>query len=249
MKIAVSHTTHVVQMVRHSASSAATSAQVGVFGPSAAVREFGAFDWHSRYQLTLSTASVAGRTKNRPRSRGWSPGQGLPPGQGGQAGSRSLRATGRRAAGRRRAPPSTSRSTQAGSDQSGAHPGRGARRSRTVLVELAGASPAAPDGPGLPGCLPWSGEACRSWCRVAAGGLVGWRVSWVRAWPPGFSGVAPGLAVPRPPGRCGSLSRVSWPGGRARVARSPALPRGARSPSGWCSRSGASQCSAPHREV
>ena len=79
--------------------------------------------------------------------------------------------------------------------------------------------PAAPDGPGLPGRLPWSGEASWSWRRVAAGCLVGWRVSWVRAWLPGFPWFAPGLAVPPPPGRCGSRSRLSWPGGRARVAR------------------------------
>ncbi len=44
---------------------------------------------------------------------------------------------------------------------------------------------AAPNGLGLPGYLPWSGEAVWSWCRVAAGGLVGWRVSWVRPGPPG----------------------------------------------------------------
>ena len=105
----------------------------------------------------------------------------------------------------------------------------------TVPIDLAGHSPgqpAAPNGPGLPGCLPWSGEAGRSWCRVAAGGLVGWRVSWVRSWPPGWSGVAPGLTVPPPPGRSGSLSRGAWPGAPDRVARSPALPRGDRSPSG-----------------
>src|SRR5258708_27454858 len=99
------------------------------------------------------------------------------------------------------------------------------------LAEIAGDGPgypAAPHGPGSPGCLPWSGEVSWSWCRVAAGGLVGWRVSWVRARSPGWSGVAPGLAVPPPSGRAGSLSRGAWPGGRVRVARSPALPRGAR---------------------
>jgi len=41
-----------------------------------------------------------------------------------------------------------------------------------------------------------------------------------------------GLAAPRPPGRCGFLPRGAWPGGRVRVARSPALPRGGRSLSG-----------------
>ena len=85
------------------------------------------------------------------------------------------------------------------------------------------------------GCLVARRDPVRlswSWCQVAAGGLVGWRASLVRAWLPVWSWVAPGLAVPPPPGRAGSLSRVSWPGGRARVARSPALPRGARSPSG-----------------
>ena len=98
------------------------------------------------------------------------------------------------------------------------------------IVLPGGRSRTVPDGPGLPGCPPWSGEVCRSWCRVAAGDLAGWRVSFVRAWVPVWSGVAPGLAVPPPPGRAGSRSRVSWPGGRARAARSPALPRGARSP-------------------
>ena len=119
---------------------------------------------------------------------------------------------------------------------------------RTVPIELAGHSPgwpAAPDGPGLPGRLPWSGEAGRSWCRVAAGGLVGWRASWVRTWLPGWSGVAPGLAVPPPPGRCGSLSRGAWPGGRARVARSPALPRGARSSSGGAPAAGRASARPP----
>ena len=88
----------------------------------------------------------------------------------------------------------------------------------------------------------------------APGGCRGSRavaVSWVRAEPSGWSGVAPGLAASSPPGRCGSLSRVSWPGSRARVSRSPARLRGDRScrgdavsvgaasaprPSGWCRR-------------
>src|SRR5580693_3989254 len=71
------------------------------------------------------------------------------------------------------------------------------------LIEIAGDGPgypAGPDGLGPPGHSPWSGEAAWSWCRVAAGGLVGWRVSWVRVLPPGFSWSAPGLAVPPPPG-------------------------------------------------
>lgn len=43
-KMAVSHTPELVQMDRHPASSAQTSAQTGVEGPSSAVREFGDFD-------------------------------------------------------------------------------------------------------------------------------------------------------------------------------------------------------------
>ena len=58
MKIAVSHTPELVHIDRQPASPAATSAQTGVCGPSAAVREFGAFDWHGRYQLTLSMMSI-----------------------------------------------------------------------------------------------------------------------------------------------------------------------------------------------
>jgi hypothetical protein len=84
----------------------------------------------------------------------------------------------------------------------------------TVPLGLAGAGPgwpAAPNGPGLPGCPPWSGEVFRSWCRVAAGGLVGRRASLVRPGPPVGSWSAPGLAVPRPLGRRGSLSRGTWP--------------------------------------
>ena len=54
MKMAVSHTPELVQMDRQLASSCPTSAQIGVMGPSEAVREFGALDWHGRYQLTLS---------------------------------------------------------------------------------------------------------------------------------------------------------------------------------------------------
>src|SRR5271165_3801825 len=118
----------------------------------------------------------------------------------------------------------------------------------TVPTDLAGHSPAstaAPDGLGLPGYLPWSGEAVWSWCRVAAGGLVGWRVSWVRPGPPGVSGVAPGLAVPPPLGRCGSLSRGAWPGGPDRVARSPALPRGGRSPWGGAPAAGRASARPP----
>ncbi len=57
MKMAVSHTPELVQMVRQPASSRHTSAQTSVAGPSAAVREFGALDWHGRYQLTLSMMS------------------------------------------------------------------------------------------------------------------------------------------------------------------------------------------------
>ena len=113
------------------------------------------------------------------------------------------------------------------------HPRRHAEFLSPFLIERAGdgpAVPAAPYGAGPPGCPPWSGEASRSWCRVAAGGLVGWRVSWVRDWLPVVAGAAPGLAVPRPLGRDGSRSRGARPGGRARVARAPALPRGARSP-------------------
>ena len=105
--------------------------------------------------------------------------------------------------------------------------------------------PAVPDGAGPPGGPLWSGGAGRSWCRVAAGGLVGWRVSWVRAWLPGWSWVAPGLAVPRPLGRDGSRSRGARPGGRARVARAPALPRGARSPSGGARAKGRASAAPP----
>jgi hypothetical protein len=85
------------------------------------------------------------------------------------------------------------------------------------------------------GCL----VACRVPVRPAGLGAgrrpgVSWGggFPWVRSRRPGWSWSAPGLAGPRPPGRPGSLSRGAWPGGRARVARSPALPRGARSSSG-----------------
>ncbi len=57
----------------------------------------------------------------------------------------------------------------------------------------------------------------------------------------GRSGAAPGLTVPPPRGRLGSLSRGAWPGVRARVARSPALPHGCPVVFGWCSRRGRNQ--------
>ena len=98
------------------------------------------------------------------------------------------------------------------------------------------------------GCL----VACRGPVRLpglGAGWLPG--ASWGGRFPgcgPGRRcgpGSAPGLAVPPPPGRAGSLSRVSWPGGRARVARSPALPRGARSPSGDAPAAGRASAAPP----
>ena len=55
--MAVSHTPELVQIVRHPASSRQTEAQISVAGPSAAVRECGAFDRHGSYQLTLSMMS------------------------------------------------------------------------------------------------------------------------------------------------------------------------------------------------
>jgi hypothetical protein len=58
MKMAVSQTPELVQIVRHPASSRQTSAQAPAAGPSSAVREFGAFDRHGRYQLTLSIMSI-----------------------------------------------------------------------------------------------------------------------------------------------------------------------------------------------
>ena len=99
------------------------------------------------------------------------------------------------------------------------------------------------------GCL----VACRGPVRPAglgAGWLPGawWgrRVSWVRSGAlKGGSWSAPGLAVPPPPGRRGSLSRGAWPGARARVARSPALPRGGRSPWGGAPAAGRASASAP----
>jgi len=71
-------------------------------------------------------------------------------------------------------------------------------------------------------------EAFRSYRLVAAGCLVGRRVSCLRSWLPGVSWFAPGLAASRPLGRCGSHSRVSGSGGRVRVCRAPARLRGAR---------------------
>ena len=74
---------------------------------------------------------------------------------------------------------------------------------------------------------------------------MGWRGSWGRVLPLGISWSAPGLAAPRPPGRCGSLPRGAWPGGRARVARAPALPRGARSSRGGARGAGRASAARP----
>ena len=105
--------------------------------------------------------------------------------------------------------------------------------------------PAVPYGAGPPGCPPWSGEASRSWCRVAAGGLVGWRVSWVRAWLPGWSR---GRAWA---GRAASSGAERFPVARL-LARWPSPRRPSTSAAAWCpvafwwcSRKGASQCSRP----
>jgi hypothetical protein len=104
-----------------------------------------------------------------------------------------------------------------------------ARSPPTVPIELAGHGPgwsAAPNGRGLPGCLPWSGEAGRSWCRVAAGGLVGWRVSWVRA----------GCRMVRGrvwAGRAASAGADGFPVTR-RLARCPSPRRPITSAAAWC---------------
>jgi hypothetical protein len=58
MKMAVSQTPELVQIVRQLLSSRQMDAQVSVAGPSASVRELGAFDWHGRYQFTLSMMSI-----------------------------------------------------------------------------------------------------------------------------------------------------------------------------------------------
>lgn len=119
--------------------------------------------------------------------------------------------------------------------------------------ELAGHNPgqsAAPNGRGLPGCLPWSGEACRSWCRAAAGGLVGRQAPWVRSRPRGF---VPDRARA---GRAASAGAVWFPVAR-RLARCPSPHRPITSApawwpvaSGWCTRRGRSQCrAAPARGV
>ena len=61
----------------------------------------------------------------------------------------------------------------------------------------------------------------------------------------GVSRAVRGLAVPPPPGRCGSLPRGAWPGGRGRAARSPALPRGARSSRGGAPAAGRASAQPP----
>lgn len=58
MKMAVSQTPELVQIVRHFASSRQTSAHTPAAGPSSGVREFGDLDRHGRYQLTLSIMSM-----------------------------------------------------------------------------------------------------------------------------------------------------------------------------------------------
>ena len=101
----------------------------------------------------------------------------------------------------------------------------------TVPGHLAGASPAwraAPDGLGSPGRLPCSVGAFRSWCLAAAVGPSGWRVSWFRSRSSGGSRSVPGLTVPHPLVRVGSLTHAAGPAGRVRVCRSRTLPRGGR---------------------
>jgi len=64
---------------------------------------------------------------------------------------------------------------------------------------------------------------------VAAGGLVGRRVSWVRSLASGGPGPRLGWPCRLLRGGAGPC-RGAWPGARAHVARSPPLPRGDRSP-------------------